>query len=41
MYVGSTKYIASTKEKNIFDADKNLASTDRVKRIHFEGKDLD
>lgn len=41
MYIGSKKYIPSTKKNNIFDADTNLASTDRVKRIHFEGKEVD
>jgi len=41
MYIGSKKYIPSTKKNNLFDADTNLSSTDRVKRIHFEGKEVD
>jgi len=36
MYIGDQRNVPSSKTSNLYDADSNLASTSRIKRVHFE-----
>lgn len=36
MYIGDLRNVPSSKTNNLYDADSNLASTPRMKRVYFE-----